>query len=163
MKRVVDASPALFLAKIGALELLQLGAEEVLMPSAVLQEIVQVNDSASVVVLDAKEKWLVECEYRAEQSIASSSLGPGERAVIEQALGLGVEQVVMDDLAARRVAQQLGLKPIGTLGILLAAKLTGAIPSVSEKIEALKAVGMYLSESLIQRILREAGEGESPR
>ena len=130
------------------------------MPSIVFWEIGQVDDSALDAVFEAKGEWLVECEYHAEQSIVSSVLGPGERAVIEQALGLGVEQVVMDDLAARRVAQQLGLKPVGTLGILLAAKLTGAIPSVSEKIEALKAVGMYLSEPLVRHILSEAGEFE---
>lgn len=161
MKRVVDASPAILLAKIGALELLRLGAEEVLIPSTVLQEIVQVNDSASSTILEARGEWLIECEYRAEQSVVPPSLGAGERAVIEQAIGLGLEQVAIDDLAARRVAQQLGLKPIGTLGILLAAKLMGVIPSVSEKIEALRAAGMYLSESLIEHILRAASEGES--
>ena len=161
MKRVVDASPAILLAKIGALELLRLGTEEVLIPSTVLQEIVQVNDSASSAILEARGEWLIECEYRAEQSVVPSSLGAGERAVIEQAIGLGIEQVTIDDLAARRVAQQLGLKPIGTLGILLAAKLTGVIPSVSEKIEALRAAGMYLSESLIEHILRAASEGDS--
>ena len=105
MRRVVNASPAIFLAKIGALELLLLGAEMVLMPSIVFWEIGQVDDSALDAVFEAKGEWLVECEYHAEQSIVSSVLGPGERAVIEQALGLGVEQVVMDDLAARRVAQ----------------------------------------------------------
>jgi predicted nucleic acid-binding protein len=162
MRRVVDASPAIFLAKIDALELLQLGAEEVLMPSIVFWEIEQVDDSALVAVFEAKGKWLIECEYRAEQPIDSTSLGIGERAVIEQAVGLGIEQVVMDDLAARCVAEQVGLKPIGTLGILLAAKLAGVIPSVSEKIEALQASGMYLSESLIQRLLIEAGEREAP-
>jgi len=162
MRRVVDASPAIFLAKIGELGLLQLGAEEVLMPSLVFREIEQVNDSASAAVFEARGKWLIECEYQAAQPIASLSLGPGERAVIEQALGLGIDQVVIDDLAARRVAVQVGLKPIGTLGILLAAKLAGIIPSLSEKIEALQAAGMYLSETLIQRILIEAGEREAP-
>jgi len=158
----VDASPAIFLAKIGELGLLQLGAEEVLMPSLVFREIEQVNDSASAAVFEARGEWLTECEYHAAQPIASLSLGPGERAVIEQALGLGIDQVVIDDLVARRVAVQVGLKPIGTLGILLAAKLAGIIPSLSEKIEALQAAGMHLSETLIQRILIEAGEREAP-
>jgi predicted nucleic acid-binding protein len=162
MRRVVDASPAIFLAKIGELGLLQLGAEEVLMPSLVFREIEQVNDSASAAVFEARGEWLTECEYHAAQPIASLSLGPGERAVIEQALGLGIDQVVIDDLVARRVAVQVGLKPIGTLGILLAAKLAGIIPSLSEKIEALQAAGMHLSETLIQRILIEAGEREAP-
>lgn len=132
------------------------------MPSLVFREIEQVNDSASAAVFEARGEWLTECEYHAAQPIASLSLGPGERAVIEQALGLGIDQVVIDDLVARRVAVQVGLKPIGTLGILLAAKLAGIIPSLSEKIEALQAAGMHLSETLIQRILIEAGEREAP-
>ncbi len=162
MKRIVDASPAILLAKIDSLELLRIGAEQVLIPTTVWYEIEQGGDETSALILVAKSEWLIECTYDAVQLQIPSSLGPGERAVIEQALALGVEQVVMDDLAARRFAEQVGLKPVGTLGILLAAKLAGFIPSVSEKIKALESSGMYLSEAVIQRVLMEAGEIAEP-
>ncbi|MEN3002692.1 MAG: DUF3368 domain-containing protein [Armatimonadota bacterium] len=57
-------------------------------------------------------------------------------------------------------SERVWLKPIGTLGILLAAKWAGAIDFVSEYIDALRAAGMYLSEPLVRRVLAKAGELE---
>lgn len=45
------------------------------------------------------------------------SLGSGEREAIALALGLRVGTIVLDDLAALRVAHQAGLNVIGTVGI----------------------------------------------
>lgn len=158
MQRLVDASPLILLAKIDALELLRLGVECVLTPAEVLSEVLQGADVAATRVRTASEQWLHKCEAQAELPPVSEALGAGERALLRQALALERVQVVSDDLAARRAALQLGLTPIGTLGVLLAAKRAGAIDSVSEHLNALKTAGMYLSEALILRVLTEAGE-----
>ncbi len=158
MQRVVDAAPLILLAKLDALELLRLGAEAVLAPLEVLSEVAQGADVAAARVRLARTQWLQECHARTPLPNTHEALGIGERTVLEQALALGNAQVVSDDLIARRVAQQFGLTPIGTLGILLVAKQVGAIASVSEYLLALREVGMYLSEALIERVLAEAGE-----
>lgn len=158
MKRIVDASPAILLAKIGSIELLRLGASEVLIPVQVFQEIQQSEDIAASIVAQVHKEWLMECVYVPGEMTFPYSLGAGERAVLEQAIALDITQVVTDDLAARLYIEKIGMKPVGTLGILLAAKLAGKIPSVSDKIDALRAAGMYLSEPLIQSILESANE-----
>lgn len=158
MQRVVDAAPLILLAKIDALELLRLGVERVLTPVEVLQEVEQHEDIASQRVRFASEQWLQPCLERAPLPPVSEALGAGERALLRQALALKAVQVVSDDLAARRAAQQLGLTPIGTLGMLLVAKQAGVIETVSERLQALRAAGMYLSDGLVERVVIEAGE-----
>ncbi|MFN4033969.1 MAG: DUF3368 domain-containing protein [Fimbriimonadales bacterium] len=160
MQRVVDAAPLILLAKVDALELLRLGSEAVLAPLEVLSEVDQGADVAAARVRLARTQWLQECHARTPLPSLPEALGAGERAVLEQALTLGEVQVVSDDLVARRAALRLGLTPIGTIGILLMAKRVGAIASVSEYLRALRAMGMYLSETLIERVLAEAGERE---
>ena len=49
-------------------------------------------------------------------------LGAGETAAITLAHASGADLVILDDLQARLVAEGLGLKVTGTLGILVAAK-----------------------------------------
>jgi len=53
------------------------------------------------------------------------ALDPGEAEVIALALELETKDVVLDDLDARRFARRSGLLPIGTLGLILAAKRAG--------------------------------------
>ena len=158
MQRVVDAAPLILLAKLDALELLRLGAESVLAPSEVLSEVAQGADVAAARVRLARAQWLQECYARTPLPSLPEALGAGERAVLEQALTLEEAQVVSDDLVARRAARQLGLTPIGTLGILLVAKRAGAISSLSECLQTLREMGMYLSDALVMRVLAEAGE-----
>lgn len=107
--RVVDAGPLLFLARLGRLELLLLGADEVFVPMAVLAEIQQKLDPALELIQTLLGTWLAECSLASPQLLKLlPDLGAGEREVIIQALEQKVTSVVMDDLDARRVARRLG-------------------------------------------------------
>jgi predicted nucleic acid-binding protein len=139
MQRIVDAAPLILLAKIDALELLRVGAEKVFAPSEVLLEVEQGADAAADKVRAVRAQWLLECQAQAPLPFTREALGAGERALLEQALALGDVQMVSDDLAARRAALQLGLKPIGTLGVLLVAKHSGVIEAVAPYLDALRA------------------------
>lgn len=66
--------------------------------------------------------------------------------------------MVIDDLDARRFARRVDLGVIGTMGLLLAARLRGEIPSLREDIEQLQALGFHVAPSLTDVLLREAGE-----
>jgi predicted nucleic acid-binding protein len=46
----------------------------------------------------------------------------------------------------------------GTLGVLVKAKKQGLLPSVASVIEALRSTTMYLTQALIEMVLREAEE-----
>jgi predicted nucleic acid-binding protein len=76
--------------------------------------------------------------------LATWRLGRGETEVLEFARRNPGTMVVLDDKAARRAANMLGLPVIGTLGILLAATQSGQIPSFEAAVEAVMRAGLYL-------------------
>ena len=65
---------------------------------------------------------------------------------------------MIDDQAARRCADVLGVRCIGTLGIVLRAKRLGRIPAARPVVERLRAAGMYLSERVLTPALELVGE-----
>jgi predicted nucleic acid-binding protein len=85
-------------------------------------------------------------------------LGAGESAVISLTEATPGAVAVLDDLAARRCAQAIGLKIIGTLGLVLMAKRAGVIPSASQALDAIVAAGLFISPHHLETIRIQAGE-----
>lgn len=158
-ERIVDTSPLIFLAYLDKLELLKLDVQRVLVPRAVLQEIQAKQDLASKRVEEAFSQWLEVCDVSQREFLKFlGDLGEGEAEVIAQAVERKVASVVLDDLDARRRASMLDLKPIGTVGLLLAAKKRELIPSLKTELRRLRDLGFYISEELRRMALEEAGE-----
>jgi predicted nucleic acid-binding protein len=157
---VVDTSPLIFLAKLDRLDLLRKSADEILVPAAVIAEIRAYPDDASQKVEGALTSWLREekVEVRRIVDVLLADLDLGEAEVIVLARERSAERIVMDDLDGRRFARRLALEPIGTLGLLLAAKLRGEIDSLRGEIERLEQEGFRISPALVDAALRTAGE-----
>lgn len=66
--------------------------------------------------------------------------------------------LIIDELKGREVARSLGIEITGTLGIILAAKNKGLIPSVLSIIEKVQSTNFRVTDKLLQKILKEAGE-----
>ncbi|RME38691.1 MAG: DUF3368 domain-containing protein [Thermoflexia bacterium] len=64
----------------------------------------------------------------------------------------------MDDARARSFAEGLGLRVVGTIGILLLAKRRRLIPAVQPLLDAAWACGFYLDAELYSVALQLAGE-----
>jgi predicted nucleic acid-binding protein len=158
---IADASPLIFLAKLDRLDLLRRSATEVLLPPAVLEEVRRLPDKASTRVEEAFGSWLrmETAQDRSAVEVLELDLGPGEAEAIVLARETRAERIVLDDQDARRFARRLGLVPVGTLGILLAARLRGEIQEIRGEIDRLRAEGFRASPALLEAVLREAGEG----
>ncbi|AEA46517.1 hypothetical protein Arcve_0488 [Archaeoglobus veneficus SNP6] len=76
----------------------------------------------------------------------------GEAEALALALELNLP-VLIDDGKGRRVAEKLGLKFIGSLGLLKIAKKRGIIVEVKPFIQKFLNKGYYLDERLIRRFL----------
>jgi predicted nucleic acid-binding protein len=157
---VVDTSSLIFLAKLGHLDLLRRRADKVCIPQAVLDEVRAKPDEATRAIEEAGQSWLSvrEVSDRRTVEILLAVLDLGEAEVIALAKELDADRVVMDDLDARRFARRAGFALVGTLGMLLAARLNGEIPSVGDEIARLRALGFRATPSLVEAIMREAGE-----
>jgi predicted nucleic acid-binding protein len=161
LRRVVNASPIIFLHRVGLLEQLNEPGVTVLVPDAVLEELggLGLDDPAAIAVRSAS--WVqVVTTPPFPASLRRFRLDRGESAVIALALLASEEEteVVLDDLAARRCAGAMGLKVCGSLSFLLVAKAEGRISLVRPLIEELRRDGMRLSADLIRHVLDLAGE-----
>ncbi|EMY71963.1 DUF3368 domain-containing protein [Leptospira vanthielii] len=79
-------------------------------------------------------------------------LDSGEASTIALALELKNSLVILDDLKARKIAKNLGLKITGTLGILAKAKTLGIIEDLEKQIDELQRKGIWISESVLNEI-----------
>src|SRR6266545_3737412 len=157
---VVNTSPLVFLGNLGRLELLRQEGREVYIPRAVAEEIAEKPDAAAQAVQAACATWMQVRNVTDQTAVTlvQAALHKGEAEAIVLATELHVERLVLDDQDARRFAARCGLKIIGTLGILLAAKQRGAIVSLREEIDALLALGFRVNPQLVTAVLQSAGE-----
>ena len=65
---------------------------------------------------------------------------------------------LLDDAVARHVAQTLGLRLRGTLGLLIDAKRAGLLQAVAPVVDELQALGFRLDPRTRDAVLRMAGE-----
>lgn len=91
--------------------------------------------------------------------LSASTLGRGERECIGLALELDAEAVI-DELRGRRRALTMGVRVVGTLGVLLLAKDEGLIQNIGPDVDALLETGFYLAPWLIADALATAGESD---
>ncbi len=148
---VSNSSPIIALERIGRLDLLRAVFPELIVPPAVAEEIGRTALPHSWLAVRALGKG-------PDSRTISGGLGAGEREAISLALELGHVRVLLDDQAARRVARELGLPVVGTLGTLLAAKRKGLMRAIRPDLEKLRAAGFFMSTELFRRLLRLANE-----
>jgi predicted nucleic acid-binding protein len=92
------------------------------------------------------------------QSIIEASLDRGEASAIALAIELDNCLLIIDDLKGRKFAHQLGLTIIGTIGVIVDAKLAGIIPSIKPILSKIKSTNFRITEQLELLILKLAGE-----
>jgi predicted nucleic acid-binding protein len=92
------------------------------------------------------------------QSIIEASLDKGEASAIALAIELDNCLLIIDDLKGRKFAHQLGLTIIGTIGVIVDAKLAGIIPSIKPILSKIKSTNFRITEQLELLILKLAGE-----
>jgi predicted nucleic acid-binding protein len=157
---VVNTSPLVFLGNLSRLELLRHEGREVYIPRAVAEEIAEKPDAAAHAVQAACATWIQVRNVTDETAVTlvQASLHKGEAEAIVLATELHAERLVMDDQDARRFANRCGLRVIGTLGILLAAKQRGAIASLRAEINSLASLGFRANPRLVTAVLQSAGE-----
>ena len=135
---ICNTSPMQYLHQLGQLELLRKLTGEVIVPPAVVDELAAGKafgiDLPEITALD----WITirrPAGVSAERLVGD--LGVGETEVLMLALESPDAVAVLDDALARRVAETLGIKIAGTLGILLDAKRAGHLSAVAPLLDQL--------------------------
>jgi predicted nucleic acid-binding protein len=92
------------------------------------------------------------------QAIIEASVDKGEASAIALAIELNDCLLIIDDLKGRKFANQIGLTIIGTIGVIVDAKLTGIITSVKPILAKIKLTNFRITEQLEAIILKRSGE-----
>lgn len=160
---VVNASPVITLAKAGHLALLTEQADELLLPDAVVLELLAgpPSDPARRVLEGGWGRRVSIANVPA--AVLEWGLGPGEAEVIAVALEQGDRLAVLDDAQGRKCARSLGVPVVGTLGVVLRAKKLGRLTSAAQVLRDLQGAGLYLDQEMIRSVLKQvAGEEWQP-
>lgn len=157
---ISNSTPLIGLTKIGHLYLLQELFNTIIIPSAVYEEVV-VQASGRPGSSEISTASWVQTEIltdRAKVDYLRADLDWGEAEVLVLAEELNADWVLLDEPKARLAAQLLGLKFIGTVGLLLLAKQRNKVTSIRPLLDHLKRENFHLSEKVYQVVLQQAGE-----
>lgn len=148
---VVNTSPLIALDRIGHIDILPRLFGELIRPQSVADELRAGKHLYGGTDALFRADWLKTLADPPEMMLRKE-LGAGETAVIALALRMHADLTILDDLAARNVAAELGLCVTGTLGVLLAAHRKGLLEHPSQAFAALKDSGFRISDALIASI-----------
>lgn len=155
-KVIANTTPLIALANISQLELLHKLYGTIIVPQAVIDEIVREPAKQRV----RSSSWIkVEAiKDPAQKDIFRARLHAGEVEVMILAREQKADLVIMDDNAAKKTAKFIGLNVTGTMGVLLKAKREGYIEEVKPIINELVRDGLFISDTVKNYVLKEAGE-----
>lgn len=155
---VSDATPLNVLARVGLVESLPLLFGQVIIPPAVRDELTSpTTPPAAREWMNSAPSWLeVRCPVERD---TGPRPGRGERQAIALAKELKADRLLVDDDKARKQAEREGIKPIGTLGILLILAAKG-LCDIDKALDSLPQ-DFRVAPDLLKSV-REQGRGFRP-
>lgn len=158
LKIVSNTTPIISLLKIGKLKILRDLYQEVFIPLEVFNEI-EAGKYKEYYADLSRIEWIKIGKIRDVKSLSYFlDLDKGEAEAIVLANEMDADLIILDESLGRFHAKHAGLKITGTIGILLKAKQLGIIQEIKPLLYELKAKNVWINESLIEDILRLAGE-----
>ncbi len=157
---VSDTSPIRALHFLELLPVLEELYGDIIVPTAVQRELAAA--SARYRQVDLSKYDFVDVRSPKDQNQVRQflqTLQRGEAEALTLAVELNVDALLIDELDGRHVAERMGIRPLGTLGILLEAKSKGMVTELRPLIERLvDELGFFVSDALREHILEVAGE-----
>lgn len=158
---VSDTSPISNLHVIGRLHLLHDLFGTIVVPAAVIAELSKLTDFGYDISAIENAPWI--SVQSASDTLAVSRLAkqldPGESEAIILAQELDAAFLMIDERRGWKIANTMGLKTVGVLGVLLKAKSEGLISEIAPVLHDLESIaGFWMGESLKREVLLQAGE-----
>lgn len=160
---VCDASPVIYLSKVGKLNFLEVKFEKVLLPKSAYEEIIKgkgIFREVDKVEGAIRLGWMEVIEFKDKEvsrlKTAFPNLGNGEIEAIVTARRKKLP-MLLDDSYARRIAETIGIDAHGTIFVILKAfenKLVGKEDAI-KLIDRLVESGFRVSVELYAKLISE--------
>jgi predicted nucleic acid-binding protein len=140
---ISDTTCLVILEKIGQLDILKKLYGEVAVTTIIAKEYKrQLPD------------WIKVCDPR-DLSLfnrLSQIVDPGEASAIALSKETDNCLLILDDLKARKLAEELNLRFTGTIGVLILARSKGVLVSFDQIIEDMQKTNFRISKTLIEKL-----------
>ena len=145
---IADTSCHIIYDKIGQFEILQKTFVDLMVTKEVAEEFGDLPNWVTIKEVTDKSQYLQ----------LSENLGKGEASSITLALEFDDSLLIIDEKKGRKVAKDLRIEIIGSLGILIKAKEKGVIKSVKEVLALIDETDFRISQTIREKVLKESGE-----
>jgi uncharacterized protein len=158
-----NSSPIIWLSQTGHFDLVREVFGTILITPEVWAKTVDraagYPNATNVTVARAAE-WLqvITPTDREKIAVLRAQLHAGEAETLVMAAEQRVDAVLVDDLQARHFATAMGLKIIGTAGVLLLAHAKGIAVDVKATLDHMRRLGSGLREQVYQAILQRLAQ-----
>ena len=149
-----DSSALVALSIMNRLDLLETIFGEIYVPEAVYDEVTISFKPQSV----ALKNFLANKIISVELNITQIGLGQGELEAIALYKDKNAKFLLIDDRRAKKFAKLNNVNVIGSLGVMVLAKELGKVKSIREDLEKLRNSDVFISETLIEKVLSSVGE-----
>lgn len=157
-KVVSNTTPIISLLKIDKLHILKELYGVIYIPLEVFNEI-EAGKNKDFYVDVSKFEWIKIQKIKNKKALSYFlDLDKGEAEAIVLASEIEADFIILDETLGRFHAKHTGLKVTGTLGILLKAKQLGFISELKSLLLELRIKGIWLSDRLIEEMLRLSNE-----
>ena len=149
-----DSSALVALSIMNQLDLLEIVFGTIYVPQAVYNEVTISSKPQSRKL----KTFLKDKITSVEINISQMGLGRGELEAIALYKNMNADFLLIDDRRAKSFAKLNDVNVIGSLGVMVLAKELGRVESIREDLEKLLDSDIFISESLINRVLVSVGE-----
>jgi predicted nucleic acid-binding protein len=147
------------LARIEHLFLLPKLAQRIIVPSFVWQEVTQTSRTAPGAEDVLAQRWIEVAPADARRVGELARLvDRGEAEALALTEAFPDPLLLIDERKGRNLAASLGIRRIGTLGLLAKAKQAGLIPRVRPLVDSLISNNIYIRPAIIVEVLAAVGE-----
>ena len=161
---VSDTTPLISLLKIERLDLLEKLFGEVMIPQAVYNELT-VDERFKLEAIQIRQKDFIKVKTVNNSESASilkraTGLDQGESEAIVLTDELKADILLMDEAKGRNVSMQMGIRIMGTIGILMAAYEEKELSAeeVRECVDGLQRAGRHIGQRHYQMLLNKLHE-----
>ncbi len=150
---VSDTSPITNLIQIHQLAILRKLFYDVVITPAVYAELCALPEQKSIL---AEENWIKVIKLPEENLVKGleGKLDRGEAESIALAIYLQADYLLIDEIKGREIAEKLGIRIVGLVGILIKAKAEAIIPAVKPLLnELITKAGFFIHTNLYQKVL----------
>lgn len=162
---ISDTTPIISLLKANQLELLQKLYRSVLIPRAVYRELIEnpryKNKAEIIKIMDFLKTMEIENVKSVNILRAVTGLDAGESEALIMYDEQKAELLLMDERKGRSVAKQLGIRYIGTAGILMLAYDKSLIQAeqIKDCIDLMLKNGIRLDKKVCNTVMNHVGLG----